>query len=248
MEGSERQSRSVVVVGIVPKLLKMLHKRLGLLSFPNGKRAVPPTENGGGKKTHTQQQQQDDTTWKKAQTCSSSSNKLYATKMLRCSCSTTALEEHDGMVWSPEQGTSIYQWNRGRRSYSSRFYSRIFPQLIGLVSRRRVKGAKDTRVGQELFEGDSVLEMTVAQNQIGVVSLSLGMDGLGMDGARCFTLFEVWRGQLLLLGAGFLCQPSIISPWAIEICINFKSRKTNFNSQQEALSAMLGISKHCYGL
>lgn len=54
MEGSERQSRSVVVVGIVPKLLKMLHKRLGLLSFPNGKRAVPPTENGGEKKhTHT---------------------------------------------------------------------------------------------------------------------------------------------------------------------------------------------------
>lgn len=52
MEGSERQSRSVVVVGIVPKLLKMLHKRLGLLSFPNGKRAVPPTENGGEKK-HT---------------------------------------------------------------------------------------------------------------------------------------------------------------------------------------------------
>lgn len=186
MEGSERQSRSVVVVGIVPKLLKMLHKRLGLLSFPNGKRAVPPTENGGGKKTHTQQQQQDDTTWKKAQTCSSSSNKLYATKMLRCSCSTTALEEHDGMVWSPEQGTSIYQWNRGRRSYSSRFYSRIFPQLIGLVSRPRVKGAKDTRVGQELFEGDSVLEMTVAQNQIGVVSLS---HGTGEWVRRCASLY-----------------------------------------------------------
>jgi len=144
------------VVGIVPKLLKMLHKRLGLLSFPNGKRAVPPTENGERKK-HTSRRRHN---MEKAQTCS----KPWATEMLGCSC--RGSEEWE---WESEQGTSISQIGGGG---VFAFFKEYF--LSSLVSRPRAKGPK-TREGQELFEGDSVLEMTVAQKQIVVVNFGLGL-------------------------------------------------------------------------
>jgi len=182
----------------------MLHKRLGLLSFPNGKRAVPPTESGERKK-HTSRRRHN---MEKAQTCS----KPWATEMLGCSCRGSEQWE-----WESEQGTSISQIGGGG---VFAFFKEYF--LSSLVSRPRAKGPK-TREGQELFEEIRFWKWQWPKSKSSSLTSVWGC-----------SLFEVWRGQLLLPCAGFLTTRQ---PLGHSNLHQFQVKEDKLQFRQGALSA-----------